>query len=154
LRSLAFKRTAETSRGRILLGVFVLAWLNLAAQPCLMAMEVAPDAIVDSVHAVHTDHAIHAADHDCDHCPPTIGSHAKACVSVAASDCSSAPDYYYDGRNGLSKLKDVPTFVAIAEFAVPVEFTILTPSPLPLDCAAIDHPGEPPLNIRFCVFLK
>ena len=56
-----------------------------------------------------------------------IGSHAKACVSVAASDCSSAPDHYYDGRNGLSKLKDVPTFVATAEFAVPVEFTILTP---------------------------
>lgn len=138
----------------MLLGVFVLAWLNLAAQPCLMAMEVAPDAIVDSVHAVHTDHAMHAPDHDCDHCPPAIGSHAKACVSVAASDCSSAPDYYYDGRNGLSKLKDVPTFVAIAEFAVPVEFTILTPSPLPLDCAAVDHPGEPPLNIRFCVFLK
>jgi hypothetical protein len=138
----------------LLLGVFVVAWMNLAVQPCLMAMESVPEPVVAAALSAHVDHGSHSPEHDCDHCPPAIGSHAKVCVSVAASDCSSAPDYYYDGRNGPSKLKDVPTFVAIAEFAVPVEFTMLTPSPLPLDCAAVDHPGEPPLNIRFCVFLK
>ena len=117
-------------------------------------MEVAPDAIVDSVHAVHTDHAIHAPDHDCDHCPPAIGSHAKACVSVAAADCDSVPDYNYDGRNGLSKLKEVPTFVAVAELAIAFQFFIPISSSPPLDCAGLGHPNEPPLSMRFCVFLN
>ena len=138
----------------MLLGVFVLAWLNLAAQPCLMAMEATPDAIVDSVHAVHADHATHAPDHDCDHCPPALSDHAKSCASAAASDCSSIPEYNYDGRNGQSKIKDLPTFVAIAVLAMPGEFLVPTKSPPLLDCATLVHPNEPPLRIRFCVFLK
>ena len=154
MRNRATKRTQDTSRGQFLLGVFMLAWLNLAIQPCLMAMEAAPEPAVDSVHLAHTDHASHSPDHDCDHCPPALSDHAKSCVSAAASDCSSIPDYNYDGRNGLSKIKDVPTFVAIAEFAARVEFTVPTSSPPLLDCAAPNYPNEPPRNIRFCVFLK
>ena len=132
----------------------MLAWLNLAIQPCLMAMEAAPESFVDSVHAAHTDHASHSPDHDCDHCPPALSDHAKSCVSVTTSDCSSIPDYNYDGRNGLSKLKDVPTFVAVAEPAIAFELVIPISSSPPLDCAAVDHLNEPSLNIRFCVFLK
>jgi len=132
----------------------MLAWLNLAVQPCLMAMEITPEPVVDSVHVAHTNHASHSPDHDCDHCPPASNDNAKSCMSAAGSDCGSIPDYNYDGRNGLSKLKDLPTFVAVAELAIAFEFVIpVSPSP-PLDCAAVDHLNEPSLNIRFCVFLK
>jgi hypothetical protein len=134
--------------------VFAIAWLNLAIQPCLMAMEVTPASVVDAAHAAHMEHANQSPDHDCDHCPPVLSDQSKICASAAASDCSSIPDYNYDGRNGSAKFKDIPTYVAIVDRAIPFEFTIPTDSPPSVDCAAPDHPNEPPLNIRFCVFLK
>lgn len=154
LKSLASKRAQVTARGRFLLALFVVAWVNLAVQPCLMAMESVPESVVVSGQSAHTEHASHSPDHNCDHCPPASSDHAKVCASAAASDCGSIPDYNYDGRNGLSKLEDIPAYVAIAEIAVPVEFTIPTSSPLPANCAAPNYPIEPPLNVRFCVFLK
>ena len=154
MKSLASKRAQVTARGRFLLAVFVVAWLNLAVQPCLMAMESMPESVVVSGQSAHTEHASHSPDHNCDHCPPTSSDHAKVCASAAASDCGSIPDYNYDGRNGLSKLKDIPAYVAIAEIVVPVEFTIPTSSQPPANCAAPKYPIEPPRNVRFCVFLK
>lgn len=154
LRRMTCKRAQDTSRGRFLLAVFAVAWLNLTVQPCLMAMESVPEPAVASGQAAHADHAIHSGHHDCDHCPPALSVQAKPCASAAASDCSSVPDYNYDNRNGPSKLKDIPTFVAIAELAIAFEFTIPTSSSPPLDCAVLNYPSEPPLNIRFCVFLK
>jgi len=152
--NIGHKRRRHDKRGRFVLSMFVLAWLNLAVQPCLMAMESAPEPVVASAQSIHADHANHSPDHDCDHCPPLLNGHAKVCVSATASNCDSTSSYNYDGRNGHSKLKDVPTFAAIAEIAMPDEFTIPDSSPPPLDCTALDYPIEPPLSIRFCVFLK
>lgn len=154
LKSLNSEPAQVTTRGRFLLGVFVVAWLNLAVQPCLMAMELAPEPAVASGQLAHADHASHSSDHNCDHCPPASSDHANACASAAAADCGSIPDYNYDSRNGLSKLKDIPAYVAITELAIAFEFTIPTSSPPPAECAAPHYPIEPPLNIRLCVFLK
>lgn len=151
LKGLTSKRAQDTARGRLLLGAFVVAWLNLAVQPCLMAMESAPEPAVASGHSTHAGHSV---EHDCDHCPPALSDHATACASSAAADCSSIPDYNNDGRNGASKLKDIPTFVAIADSAIPIEITTQTISPPSSNCGVLHYPSEVPINIRFCVFLK
>ncbi len=71
-------------------------WLNLALQPCAMALE---------------------ADHDCPHCPPAhehemMAHHghgeAKAespCASMQAQ-CGELDDVSFDGRTGQLKVKD------------------------------------------------
>ena len=154
LRSPTFKRAHDTSRGRFLLGVFVVAWLNLTVQPCLMATESSPEQAAASTQSAHADHASHSTDHACDQCPPALGDHATACVSADASDCSAISVVNYDGRDGPAKPKDVPTYMAIADFAIPSEFTIPVESPPPFDCAVSLYPSEPPLSIQYCVFLK
>ena len=148
------KRSQATGRGRFLLSVFVVAWLNLAVQPCVMAMELAPEPAAVTEQSAHAGHSNHSSDHDCDHCPPASGGHAITCASAAASDCSSISDLNYDKRNGTPKLNDIPTYVAIAELATPFEITIPTSSPPLPGCAPLDYPSEPPPSIRFCVFLK
>lgn len=154
MKSLTLKRTAVAGRGRLLLGVLAVAWLNLAVQPCLMAMQLSPEPIVGSPHAAHVDHASHSPIHGCDHCPPASSDNPKPCASGTASGCESIPAYNHDGRNGQSKIEDIPTFVAIADLAMPVIFVY---PPLPSafsDCAALKYPNGPSLSIRFCVFLK
>ena len=152
MKNLARKRTVSANRGRFLLGVFLLAWLNLTVQPCLMAMEVSPESIVDSAHAAHMNHASRSPGHDCDHCPTALSDHAKSCTSATSSGCSSIPDF--DGRTGLSKIKNIPTFVAIVDLAIPGDLDFTASTPPPLDCAVSKYRHEPTLNLLFCVFLK
>jgi hypothetical protein len=148
------KRTRNTARGRFFLGVFMVAWLNLAVQPCVIAMESIPEPDVVSAQSVHEDHANHAADHNCDHCPPVLSVHANTCASAVTSDCGSIAEYNYEGRNASAKLKDLPPDTGIAIPANSIDFNVPDFSPPPLNCAAPDFSGEPSLNIRFCVFLK
>ena len=135
--------------GRFILSVFVVAWLNLAVQPCLMAMELAP-----APATAHSAHASHSDSHDCGHCPPAIGHEHQTCASCAASVCEGTPDSNYDARNQLSKLKDISTYVAIAEPLLRVESDLRKDLVQPSYCADLSWPGEPPLNLRYCVFLK
>lgn len=153
LRNPATRRIKDVAWGRFVLGLFVVASLNLAAQPCLMAMEAPSGPVIESAHAAHSEHSSHVLEHDCDHCPLALSDDA-ACVSIVAADCSSVTDYNFDGRNGTSKLKEIPIFVAIADIAMPFEFAKQTTSLPSADCAALNYPNEPSLNIRFCVFLK
>jgi len=134
--------------------MFVVAWLNLAVQPCVMAMESTPEPVVASAQSMHADHASHAPDHDCDHCPPALTDRANACASAVTSDCGSIVDYNYDGRNGQAELKNTPFYLAVADIAIPADFIDSNSSPPPPEYAAFNYPGEPPLNLRFCVFLK
>ncbi len=43
MKQVAINHYKINALGRFVLSVFVIAWLNLAAQPCLMAMEPAPE---------------------------------------------------------------------------------------------------------------
>jgi hypothetical protein len=154
VKVLATKRTRYKARGQFLLSVFALVWLNLAVQPCLMAMELAPEAVSVSGHAAHSDHTTQSSAHDCDHCPPAVGHHAQACASGVAADCSPVPDYNSDGRKGPSKLKDIPTYVAITDQVISHERIALSALPQCPECGTLKYSSEPPLRIRFCVFLK
>ena len=150
------KQTATNHRkinalGRFILSVFVVTWLNLAAQPCLMAMELAPEpepATAQSAHSSHSD------GHDCGHCPGAVNHDYHACASSAASTCGATPDYNYDARNQLLKLKDISTYVAIADPVPRLEFDLRNEPVQSSHCADLSWPGEPPLNLRYCVFLK
>jgi hypothetical protein len=126
------------------LGLFVVLWLNVAVQPCAIAM-------------------VEGDDHDCPHCPPAhtehhdrsaIDAETMPCASGAA-DCGVADDLNHDGRPVQLKLKDAPTD---------------TPAAMPVlgDALIVARTGEtmtlypsrspPPgascaLNILYCVYL-
>lgn len=142
---------------RIVVGMLLLAWLNIAAQPCLMAMEMAPDASPASeltVHSEHSEHVSHGADApDCGHCPPVAYDHALQCASGAASDCEIFPGYNVDGRHFDKQAKDVSPQPAIIALAGTVDHSRAVAS-LPHDVKRLKFAGDPPLNLRHCVFLK
>ena len=147
---LANIRQRQQTWARRALGVFVAVWLNLALQPCAMALE-------------------SIQDNDCPHCPPaqthahdgmhdgmseSMG-HEMPCASAAA-DCSFSEDLNHDARGDQLKLKDAhvdsPIAIASREFALPygnpVDF-------LPRPRYASVHTGAPPpLNVLHCVYLK
>jgi len=155
------KQTLITAWGRFVLGVFVFAWLNATAQPCLMAMNLPAQADAMSSHVMHgmdqveqraNDHAV--ANKRCAHCPPTgTMNHESLCATLQAADCDDLPQSTIDARQDKLKLKDVPGLFAIAH-APPVP---LVP-PLPI---APRQPYEkclhfragPSLSILNCVFL-
>jgi hypothetical protein len=140
---------------RGILGVFVVAWLNLALQPCAMALG-------------------NMEEHDCPRCPPSHqdehvdhrmhDGHAQAKesassempCSTAATDCSLSDEFNYDGRSVKLELNDAPGDSPIA-IAPPFVFESTsrpakhhswhpTRSPPP--------PSSVSLNVYYCVFLK
>jgi len=143
---LANIRHRQQTWARRALGLFVAVWLNLALQPCAMALE-------------------SMQGKDCAHCPTAQmqkhgGMHENMgddmpCAD-AATDCSFSEDLNHDGRSGQLKLKD-------AQFDAPVaithrEFDSFNGSPAnfqPRPRYAIVHAAAPPpLNVLHCVYLK
>jgi hypothetical protein len=97
------KNPIETGAwGRFALSMLVLAWLNIATQPCLMAMEMAPETTLASEQTVHSEHAEHMSDApdatDCGHCPPAADHQEILCETGSASNCELFPGYNVDGR--------------------------------------------------------
>jgi hypothetical protein len=144
--------TSATARQRRLpwaqraLGLFVVVWLNVAVQPCAIAM-------VDD------------EDHNCPHCPPEHSVHHDAALMpvdgnampcmTGELDCSGLDDVNHDGRFAQLKLKDVPSdgLAVIGTlsdgFAVPR---------LLGDVAVVPTRGPPSgvapaLNVLYCVYL-
>ena len=134
------ERTASASRW---LGVAVALWLNLAVQPCAMALGV---------------------DDECPHCPPAHdhemaahhGHHdieIKAGCDSPLSDCADSDDFSIDGRSSQAKLKDksdAPIIIAPAsqeEALGPVYYSTTAADP-PRRVAA-----SPPIHLLNCVFL-
>lgn len=149
-----------TTWRRFVLGVFVFAWLNVAVQPCAMAMELSPAKELNAEHSVSGNHNQHASHHegnseqsDCGHCPPGGGKHSKHCSTSAATGCEVAPIPNAEGRQTKLKLKDLSHFPVLP--ALPVEQTLF-PAFAPLQFPAVErfkHTSEPSLNIRYCVYL-
>ena len=155
LKSNSDNRRARTSRMRSIMSVVVIAWLNLALQPCAMALG-------------------GMEEHDCPRCPPShedaradhamhnghaAEKEAKAGdmpCSTAATDCTLLDELNYDGRTVKLELNDAPNEspVAIAPpFAFepklkPIEYLgwHSTRSPPP--------PASVPLDVYYCVYLK
>ena len=149
----------ETSAwGRFVLSLLVFAWLNIAAQPCLMAMELAPETSQASADAVHSGHAEHIADAtastDCDHCPPGADHQRVLCETGSASDCEIFAGYNADERQFKPQLKDLSPPLALSTIESTLSFSAPVRLFPPHDNKRLKFAGDPPLNIRHCVFLK
>ena len=141
--------------GRFVLSLLVLAWLNITAQPCLMAMETAPETSQASDHALHSGHAGHIADAtDCDHCPPGMDHQKVLCETGSAADCEIFSGYEADGRQFKPQLKDVSPPLALSTIESTLDFSAPVRLFQPHDNKRLKFAGDPPLNIRYCVFLK
>jgi hypothetical protein len=158
----AKKQTLVTSWGRFVLGAFVFAWLNVAAQPCLMAMEMSAEPAAMSHHDGHDSHhseamAAHGQDagHDCGHCSTGgTGAHQGSCAGMQASDCTELPESNIEIRPLKLQLKDAPGMFALSQAPPPTTFIRFTSPVLRPSCARLKFTDSPPLNLRYCVFLK
>jgi len=146
---LARIRQRQTPWAQRVLGLFVVAWLNMALQPCAMAFG--------------DNHQ-----HDKEHCPPVAMGEASSSAehdansadmldelcNITGAQCAFLDDYHYDGRIVELKVKHAPSDVPLG-----VMQSVAT-SPLPDGSPVmrnVDHPPgqsehRPPLNLLFCVY--
>ena len=141
--------------GRIVLGLFILAWGSASAQPCLMAMDLpdAPPAVAD--HGLHAQHGSgHDEMPDCEHCPPTGVSVTTLCAQGLNANCGAVPEGNTDGRGHNQKL-EIDLQPAVSPGTRQDLF-----KPLLRPCAPSDDVRQrkrrisPALTIMHCVFLK
>jgi hypothetical protein len=151
MRQEPINRVKVNALGRVILSVFIIAWLNLALQPCLMAMAVTPQPTTAMAHAAHGGQA---GGQDCDHCPPTMHHAAVACIGSTAQTCGSGPDYSIDAHNKLPEPKDVPVLAALAALPPQADPGMEKDFVRPPDRARLRFADEPSLNARYCVYLK
>ena len=158
----AKNQTLATSWGRFVLGAFVFAWLNVAAQPCLMAMEMSAEPAAMSHHDGHGLHqpeaeSMHGQDagHNCGHCSTSgAGAHQSSCAGMQAADCTDLPESNIDIRPVKLQLKDAPGMFALSQAPPPTAFVRITSTVVRQSCARLKFTDSPPLNLRYCVFLK
>ena len=138
--------------------MFVLAWLNIATQPCLMAMEMTPEVTPAHEPAAHSGHAGHMSDEtgsaDCGHCPPAMNDHEVLCETGLAAGCEIFPGYNVDGRQFKQQLKDIPPPLLPSAIGCSPGFSIPVTLGSPQDLKRLKFADDPPLIIRHCVFLK
>ena len=85
---MAVNQAHRTLWGRIVLGLFILAWGSASAQPCLMAMDLSDQPPVVAEHEVHAHHdSGHEKMPDCEHCPPVATSASTLCAQGLNADC-------------------------------------------------------------------
>lgn len=149
MSSVAIPKKRQIPWARRALGVFVVVWLNLALQPCAMAMGV-------------------DGDHDCPHYPPshtqrheghemssdTTADHDMPCATGVA-DCTTFDAVNVAARSWSLKLKDtsndqpdvIGPFAAFIADTGPNRTVVVEPPRL--------HPPDfsPPLNVLYCVYL-
>lgn len=126
------------------LGLFVVLWLNIAIQPCAMAM-------------------VDGGDHNCPHCPPThTGHHDSSEESTNGVpcdngdvDCGVAGDINHDGRPVQLKLKDLPTDTLVAIHSLDSGMQIARSGGVKTGCPSRSPPPGIPssLNVLYCVYL-
>ena len=85
--------------GRLIISVFLVVWLNMALQPCLMAA------------APLTGHA----DHDCPHCPEP----ASHCDEGSKARCTWVDGYDFDGRHSAADAFGADDRISIVPFVYP-----------------------------------
>lgn len=152
---MALSQAHRTHWGRIVLGLFILAWGSASAQPCLMAMNSPDQPQSVAMHGMHGEHGSgHDEMPDCEHCPPAATSAAALCAQGVNADCGSVPDSNSDGRSQYQKLKfdiqpAMPSGLHEEEYK-----PALRSFAYPGDKRQLKHRCGPALNVKHCVFLK
>lgn len=126
-----------------MLAIVLALWINLAVQPCAMAM---------------------GTDGDCPHCPPAAEhdmtmAHGHHDTDVAADcatlgvECGEIDDFGLDSRGSTLKSKDKLEFVAL--LPPPLRDSSLLPTAATAMLAAPPESGlaARPLHLLNCVFL-
>lgn len=142
-------RAGQTTWGRRVLSVFVVAWISAVMQPCLMAMEMAaPEEMT-----MAADHSLsdHAEKHTCPHCPPS-SPHVDQ-MSVKSADCGELPEYKQGDRFSKPDVENA-WLPVLANAAYIQELLAPTDVLSEREISNSTYPGDPPLNLRNCVFLK
>lgn len=148
-------------RGRLALGVFVIAWMNATLQPCLMAMELPPDepASIPAVagHDGHQNHPAKMLDHAdkvCPHCPSTTSHDGNSCAVTVTRECGVLPEAKPADRILKADLSDAfddgcpGHYYHALERAPPLRVATSISGERPTFVVG------PTINIRNCVFLK
>lgn len=152
-------RTHRNAWGRFVLSVFVVSWLSVSLQPCLMAMESGATMTMESGHAAHAMHdgemTSADADGDCGHCPPAACEVDMSCDVEMSSECQTDVQCSLDSRRDKFKSEDaqddLPPGIATTIVATPfADHKIVLPG---IRVEAYVPGYQPPLNIFHCVYL-
>ena len=162
LADLSTLRRRRNTWGRTILSVFVLSWLSVAVQPCLMAMESGAGKHVDSSHSAHVVHDAHTvnpdnaeAGLDCDHCPPAACESAASWDIAMSSACQPDVQSSPNNRRTECSLQDAPTeppndIIQVVDVAAFAEARKL---PIGVELVSFVPGYQPPLNLLNCVYL-
>jgi hypothetical protein len=141
--------------------LFVVSWLCVSLQPCLMAMEPGADApmAMASGHSAHSSHAVDEAspdaDADCGHCPPAACEVAMSCDVKMSSECQPDVQCSLDSRRAKLILEDVqydlqPDIAATIAATTFAGHEIVPPG---VRVTAYVPGLQPPLNLLNCIYL-
>lgn len=163
---LKLQRARRQNWGQLILSAFVLSWLSVSLQPCLMAMESGSDlatAVATAPgHADHVVHDGHTAGPDvsvggaiCENCPPMDCTAVAACSVEISSECIPDVPYNLDNRRDKIVLKDLP---ADPPVSISPGIGIATPADHDVVLSSVhvsSHtPGiQQPLNLLNCIYL-
>lgn len=151
-------RTNRHTWGQFALSLFVVSWLSVSLQPCLMAMESGADAPM----AMASGHSTHAADKaspdvdaDCGHCPPAACEVAMSCDVEMSSECQPDVQCPLDSRRVRLILKDLQYDLQPDVAATIVTTTFAGQKTVPPGIRVATYvPGyQPPLNLLNCIYL-
>lgn len=151
----ADNRFASAGWRRVVATVLVLSWVNVSAQPCLMALDPAPDSTVVTEHSGHAGHA--APDHDtmpCDHCPPAGDTAGVLCANGINSSCGESPDFSTKTRKADFQFKGDDFGSALPSLPEPSANRDAATHGVVADTGLLKNRSGPTLSIRYCVFLK
>ncbi|MCH8895652.1 MAG: hypothetical protein IH927_05255 [Proteobacteria bacterium] len=136
---------------RRVLGLFVVAWLNLALLPCAMALgEMQESGCPHGAPAVSGEIPPLGADGSND-----MHAGDASCCEVETSRCAFLDDYKYDGRTVQIKVKDAPGDLPVGIVPAVVAIPVTDSVPASLDFRDVSlRPGNRlPLNLLYCVYL-
>jgi len=152
-------RTHRHTWGRFVLSVFVVSWLSVSAQPCLMAMEAGAGLAEDSGHSAHVMHdqdmASQGAEAGCGHCSPAACESAGFFDEGMSAGCQQNVQYSLDSRRSKLVYKDSqndpPAGIAPTNVAPAISSREIVPSGVSFESC---NPGyRRPLNLLNCVYL-
>ena len=158
MTGLSALRSRMRKRGRTVLGVFLIAWLNATLQPCLMAMEAPANAMAPTSmspdHTNHGDHVASGTDHVCPHCPPSVSHDSNSCSVAGLSDCDTLPAAKQGERILKIDPSDAFDDVQISYHYFGLDQALTFHAPIRARSVRPTFVVGPPQSIQNCVFLK
>ena len=154
-------RSKMRTRGRLVLSVFVFAWMNATLLPCAMAMEMSPSEPASATtsaqhggHHGHSDESEDRSDRACPHCPPSTSHDDSSCDVGAGSECDILPEVKPGERLLKVDLSDAfdSAHSSYRNYALDRDRALLVN--LSPNCEKPTFVVGPSINIRNCVFLK